>query len=278
MPLVAREMLLPQGARADQCPDPLVGRSAQRLDQIARERLAPERRPMVEAKERIKPCHMRCAHRVEMQQRVGKREAGIDRIARRAPIPPGKAKGRGKDGSEAVEVGSRRASLDAPHARDGRAAGRQARGSGGKACPRIDERLARIRPLRERGREHPRLPPDLGEHEVARPRCTERRIHDLARLRQPHCRIVVRGTEHDGHAAARARAQEQRRHAGFGETQQDARIEARLASLYDDALEEEQRHGAAAGAAFIERERVPVNAHFELRTIEHESRHCPYPT
>src|SRR5439155_17052625 len=102
--LVEGEMLRAQRARPKDLPDPGIHQGSYRLNQIASQGFAPKGHFVKETKKGIQPGCVSCARPFEMYQRVSKRQAGIDRVARRTAIPVAKAERLREQGSEGPEI------------------------------------------------------------------------------------------------------------------------------------------------------------------------------
>ena len=211
---------------------------------------------------------MRRPHRVEVQQRVAQREAGIDRVARRAAIAAGEVELAGEQRAEAVKIGTRGAALDA--AQGGAVLRGRSTEPGQRRVElrrRIEQRLAQVRPLAEGRVEESALAADLGDHEVAGPAGAERRIGHMLALGQPDGGIVVGRAEHDRHLPAGPRAEQQGGHAGLGQLDQRAGVEPRACALQHHALEQLDRHGGAASARLVDRQCAVDVADFKLGAV-----------
>ena len=178
------------------------------------------------------------AHRFEVKQRVGQRQAGIDGVAGRAAIASREIEPGSEERRVAVEVGTRGAALEAAQTRAANARFRRLGERVGHTLACIEQGLADVGAAGLRLLQQAVLTTQLGHHQLPCPIVAEGMVHGAPRLRQSHRGLVVRGPEHDRHLAAGARAQQQGGRAGFGELEQHTGVELGARALDDDAVDE----------------------------------------
>lgn len=144
---------------------------------------------------------------------------------------------------------------------------------GGHAAFGTGQRQSRVGAVLAPAGQHPSLPMELGLHDLLGPGGAPARVHHLPSLSQAYSRVVVRGAKHEGHAAASARAQQHGAGACLCQLQQHAAVQPGLQAVDDAAVDELQRHRAATGTVFVERERVAVGADFQVGAIQQQGGH-----
>ena len=258
--VVLGEVVFAQSAAAQQLPQPQVYGGAERLNQVAGQAFASDRRPVVKAQQRVQPGHTTGVHGQAVQQGVAQRQAGIDRVTRRAAVAPGKLQRGGHHARQPGKVGARGGALVAAQALqagagliscDARSSVIQCDANGCQGLQCIKQGLAGIGPLVLQGLQRAVLACQFGLHHGHRPGAAPGVVHHAHGLRQANGSIIVLGAQHDGGAPGAARAHQHGGDACIGQFDQHPTVQPGLAAVDDAAVNQLDGHGAPALAGFI---------------------------
>ena len=208
-----------------------------------------------------------------MQQCVGQRQAGIDRITRGAAVAPGKAKRCRHDGCQAGKVAPgggaftpAQAGQVWEHARAGKAA--QVANAGGDACNRVKQGFPHVRAQNQQVLQGFALAGQLGKHQGIGPLAAPGIVQYALRLAQAHGSVVMVRAEHNGNAARLPGAHQHGGAACLSQLGQYTAVKLGVCAMNHAAVYQLDGYGASALARLVQRQRFAFGAYLKLGAVK----------